>query len=110
MDSDEFRPAPQEIHFRLDNSGTERGWCPANGNAPEVEEQPGGAGWAVTINHGQHVKYRLELVGMSREDFPYWLESVFFMGNNGKECKIEKVGNEYIVQFNREDVGGYTAI
>ena len=105
-----FRPAPEEIHFRLDNSGTERGWCPANGNAPEVEEQPGGVGWAVRINHSQHYKYRLELVGTSKGDFPYWLNSVTFMGKNGKECKIRQVGNEYIVQFNREDVGGYTAI
>ena len=44
MASQVFPPAPQEIHFRLDNLE----WC-SEGKEPEVKERKDG--WAVMINH-----------------------------------------------------------
>ena len=106
MASLDFPPAPQEIHFRLDNLE----WC-SEAKEPEVKEQKGG-GRAVVINHGQHHKYRLELVGQSKDDFPYWQKSIFFMGRNGEEdkCEIDHDATGYFVLFKREYVNGYTVI
>ena len=114
MDSfldEDFRPAPQEIHFRLNNFE----WC-SEGKEPEVKERTA-AGRAVVINHGQHVKYRLELVGQSKKDFPQedfknWQKSIFFMGRNGEKdkCEIKHDATGYTVQFKRKDKHGYTVI
>ena len=107
----DFRPAPQEIHFRLDNLE----WC-SEGKEPEVKERTA-AGRAVVINHGQHHKYRLELVGQSKkdflqEDFKNWQKSIFFMGRNGEKdkCEIKHDATGYTVQFKRKDKHGYTVI
>ena len=75
------------------------------------------AGRVVVINHGQHVKYRLELVGRSEVDFPQedfknWQKSIFFMGRDEKKdkCKIKHDATGYFVLFKREYVNGYTVI